>query len=148
MRRLLVSGLKVAGIALAYATVGYMFCRTAKVCGWEPFLRWHAGDNVDAWRLFINYYHIFLEVSTVLVAFLAGRSYRPFFQVGGVAAGTAAVLIFRLWERGQWTRPESVGYTFFEAAFLGVVFALLGSMSGRAEICITKAKNRIAVACL
>jgi len=141
MRHLLLSLIKVAGIALVYATLGYMLCRTVKVCLWMPFLHWHGGDNIDAWSLFLDYYGAFLELTTVLIAFLAGRSYRPFFQIGGVAAGTAAVVIFRLYERVQWTRRASIEYTFFEAAFLGAVFALLGSASGRPQD-----KNRVAVA--
>jgi hypothetical protein len=141
MRTLFLSLIKVIGITLVYGALGYMLCRTVKVCLWMPFLHWHGGDNIDAWSLFVDYYGAFLEVTTVIIAFLAGRSYRPFFKIGGVAAGTAAVVIFRLHERVQWTRPASFEYTFFEAAFLGAVFALLGSVCGRSQ-----GKVRVAVA--
>jgi H+/Cl- antiporter ClcA len=144
MRHLLVGALKAAGIALVYGALGYMLCRAVKVCLWGPFLLWHGGDNVDAWSLFNDYFYIFLQSLTALIAFLAGRSYRPFFQVGGVTAGTVAVLIFRLYEREQWVRRESVDYTFFEVAFLGVVFGLLGSVSGRFGLPVAKAKSQYA----
>jgi H+/Cl- antiporter ClcA len=126
---------KAAGIALVYTVLAYTLCRTVNVCLWYPFLHWHGGDNVDAAVLFHHYYYIFLEFITVLVAFLAGRSYRPFFQVEGVAAGAAAAVAFRLFEQQQWVRRMmSVDDTFFEAAFLGVVFGLAGSASSRSGL--------------
>ena len=140
MRHLLLSLIKVAGIALVYGTLGYMLCRNVTECVPEALMR-RVNDSLEVWRLFDRYYEIFLPATTGLTAFFAGRSYRPFFQVGGVAAGTIAALIFRLWERVQWTRPASMEYTFFEAAFLGAMFALLGSASGRSQD-----KNRVAVA--
>jgi H+/Cl- antiporter ClcA len=132
---LLLGVLKAAGIALVYTVLAYTLCRTVNVCLWEPFLHWHGGDNVDAAALFHHYYYIFMELITALVAFLAGRSYRPLFQVEGVAAGAAAALAFRLFEREQWVRRMmSADDTFFEAAFLGVVFGLLGSVSSRSGL--------------
>jgi hypothetical protein len=128
---LLVSTLKVVGIALLYAAVGYILCRTVTQCLWEPFLRWDGGDSLHAWPLFVRYYNIFLQVATALVAFFAGRSYRPFFEIGGVAAGTAAALIFRYYEREQWTRPHSISTTLLAASSIGLLFGLLGSVSSR-----------------
>jgi len=134
MTRLL-AVLKSAGIALVYAVLAYTLCQTVNVCLWEPFLHWHGGDNVDAAVLFHYYYYIFMEFITALVAFLAGRSYRPFFQVEGVLAGAAAAVAFRLFEQEQWMRRMmSADDTFFEAAFLGVVFGLVGSVSSRSGL--------------
>ena len=126
----MLSVLKVAGIALIYSALGYMLFRTVSECVPEVLARWNQG-TLDMWRLFDRYYEIFLPLTTALIAFFAGRSYRPLFQAGGVAAGAGAALLFRLCERVQWTRPMSANYTFFEAAFVGVIFGLLGSVSGR-----------------
>ena len=128
---LLLSTLKVAGIALLYAAVEYILCWTVHECLWEHFLRWDGGDGLHAWPLFVRYYNILLQGVTALIAFFAGRSYRPFFKIGGVAAGTAAALIFRYYERGQWMRPASMSTTLLAASLIGLVFGLLGSVSSR-----------------
>ena len=80
----------------------------------------------------MDHYDTFLLVVTALVAFLAGRSYRPLFQIGGVLTGATAALLFRLAEHTQYSagREPSISSTFLAASVFGLIFGLIGSISG------------------
>jgi hypothetical protein len=131
MYRFIFNVLKVAGIGFLYSAVASLLCITVKTGLWPPFLHWDGGDNVQAAVRFANYYQTLVTVVTVTVAFLAGRSYRPFRQIAGIATGASAALIFRFFERTQYPlgRGPDMIDTFLAASLLGVVFGLLGSVS-------------------
>jgi hypothetical protein len=132
MKRLMVITLKAGGIAVLYSTIGVLLCMTVKAWFWDLFLGWYAGERLRASRLFVDYYDTFLLVVTAFVAFFAGRSYRPHFQIGGVLTGAAAALIFRLVEHTQHSagREQSILSTFLAASLFGLIFGLIGSICG------------------
>ena len=131
--RALIIALKIAGIAALYATVAAMLCLTVLLCLWEPFLRLYGGNRYqgEAWSIFAHYYRLLVVVTTALVAFLAARSYRPAFQIGGVITGTAAALLFRFAEQYPQGRQTNILSTFLVTAIFGLIFGLLGSVSVR-----------------
>jgi hypothetical protein len=141
MLDLLLRMLKLAGIALLYSTAASLLCATVQRCLWLPFLHWDGGDNVQAAVRFANYYQTLVTIVTISVAFLAGRSYRPFRQIWGIATGASAALLFRSFERTQYPlgRGPDLTDTLLAASFLGVIFALLGSVSNwRAKTLISQ----------
>src|SRR5438552_1008994 len=132
MSRYVINAMKIAGAAMLYALLALLVCRTAKVCLWEPFLSLYRSDSIQAWPAFVHYYSILVFVMTALAAFLAGRSYRPRFGSGGVATGCAAALLFRFAERTYYSpgREPDIVSTFLSASLFGMLFGLLGSVSG------------------
>lgn len=132
MNRFVISALKVSGIAILYSALGVLLCKTARTCLWEPFLHLHDDDGIRAWPLFVRYYDVLVFVVTLLVAFLAARSYRPHFATGGVLTGVSASLLFRFVERTQYSpgREPDMFSTFLAASLFGLILGLLGSISG------------------
>ena len=130
MRCFIIKTMKIAGIAALYSFVGLLICMTANTCLWEPFLHRYNDDSSRAWPLFTLYYNDLVFLVTLMIAFLAGHSYRPHFQVGGVVTGVAAALLFRFAERTQHSQGKgpSMGSTLLAAAFFGLAFGLLGSV--------------------
>ncbi len=123
--------LKSGGIAVLYGFTALLVCATARECLWEPLLARYGGDSDLAWPIFVHDYERLVEVMTAVAAAVAGRSYRPAWSIGGVFCGTAAAMLFRLAER--WYRPArmppDIWSTLLAAAFLGMLFALLGTIS-------------------
>ena len=128
MIRFIIKTLKVAGIAVLYSAAGLILCMTAKAFSWEPSLHHSEHDSVVVW----NYYSDLVLVVTFMVAFFAGRSWRPHFTIGGVITGVMASLLFRFVERTQYSPGRGPGLlsTFLAAALFGMIFGLLGAISG------------------
>ncbi|SPE55051.1 membrane hypothetical protein [Verrucomicrobia bacterium] len=126
--------LKAGGIAALYAVTALLFCVVADACLWDPFQAHFENDkNPNAWPTFVRYYHFLVQVMTATVAALAARSYGPPRSVGGVLTGTMAALLFRLTEwwgtRIPGRVPQSIWLAVLTACLLGIVFALLGTVS-------------------
>jgi hypothetical protein len=135
MRAAVLTVVKSAGIAALYASAALLLCATADWCLSEPFVAHHGGYSSGAWRAFDSYMVLLFRAMTAVAAWLAARSYRPAWSIGGALTGTAAALFLGV---ADWwgshisgRAPPSIWSAFLPACFIGVVFGVLGTVSAR-----------------
>ena len=123
MRASVLKVLKSAGIAALYASAALMVCVTADWCLSEPRMAGLGG------------YMLLFRVMTAVAAWLAARSYRPAWSVGGALTGTTAALFLGL---ADWWGSHipgrvapSIWSAFLPACLIGITFGVLGTVSTR-----------------
>lgn len=135
MRASVLNVAKSAGISALYAAAALLLCVTADWCLSEPFVAHHGGHGTSAWRAFDGYMSLLIQVMTAVAAWLAARSYRPAWSIGGVLTGMATGLLLGL---GEWWGSHipgrvhpSIWLTLLPSCLLGILFGVLGTVSVR-----------------